>query len=50
MYANFDPHFYIKYNGNIIIEANIYNKMNVIHDENDALSLIPKQYLIKIKM
>ena len=49
MNANFGPHFYTKYNGNIIIETE-YLHRNIRYDDNDALSLIHKQYLIKIKM
>ena len=48
MIANFDPHFYIKYNGNINIEGK-YLQQDIRH-MNDALPLIYQQYLIKIKM
>ena len=49
MIANFDPHFYIKYNGNMIFECEYLQQNIRCHDENDALSLIHQQYLIKFK-
>ena len=40
MNAIFDPHFYIKYNGNINIEGK-YLQQDIRHDDkNDALPLI----------